>query len=299
MATSAWQSIFDHTSDVAFRAWGSELSGKLSAVGMIQTADTGQINWSTVVRAGTTSDAGYEIWRFNDTQQSTAPIYLKLLYGTGSSTSAPRLGYQVGSGTNGAGTINGQNTAVTYSASGLTTATSKNSFISYSDGFFGLVHKQAGYSSQLTAAVFIARTVSSTTQTPNATGASVYMHTSSYNIPNYYQIRFASTASNTLYSSAATWSGCAVPGTAASSLTSSGSRAYMHQSFTPAISPLIGMCTVNVNDIPKWTKFTTTLFGSTPRTYVSLGVAANGADGYMIYPAVTNDSNYCIAMLWE
>ena len=299
MATSAWQSIFDHTSDVAFRAWGSELSGKLSAVGMIQTADTGQINWSTVVRAGTTSDAGYEIWRFDDTQQSTAPIYLKLLYGTGATTSAPRLGYQVGSGTNGAGTINGQNTAVTYAYAGGTPAVvSKNSFISYSDGFFGLVHKQAGYTSSFTAAVFIARTVSSTTQTPNATGASVYMHTSNNNVPNYYQIRFASTASNTLYSTAATWSGCAVPGTAASSLTSSGSRAYMHQSFTPAISPLIGMCTVNVNDIPKWTKFTTTLFGSTPRTYVSLG-ATSSTDGYMIYSEITGSANYSIAMLWE
>ena len=31
-----------------FRSWGSTISTQIAAMGMVQTADTGQINWTTV-----------------------------------------------------------------------------------------------------------------------------------------------------------------------------------------------------------------------------------------------------------
>lgn len=110
MASTTWSSAPDHATDALFRSWGSGLSTALSTVGLVQTADTGQINWSTVVRAGVNSDAGYEIWRFNDTMQATVPIFVKFYYGTYTPASSLRLLVEVGSGSNGSGSLTGLQT---------------------------------------------------------------------------------------------------------------------------------------------------------------------------------------------
>ena len=304
MTTATWTTVIDHSTDVAFRAWGSELSANLAAVGMVQTADTGQINWSTVTRAGTTSDAGYEIWRFNDTQQSTSPIFLKLFYGTGATTSTPRLGYQISSVTNGAGVVTGgQNTApyYCYSLGAASASTSRISYLSYSDGFFALFHKIAGYnpSATYTPYVIIARTVNST-QTPTANGAAVYWQNAGSNY-YYNQMRFLATASNTQYITSATWSGCYIPGANTTSSiipTNPGvARAFPHFSFVPDVLPLIGICTVNTNDNPGGSTFTSTLFGSTSRTYLSLGYGS--ANGYPPQADAGTTTNYGVGILWE
>lgn len=104
---SSYTVFNDHTSDANFRIWGKAISDNMTAVGLTQTSDTGQINWATVVRAGTNSNAGYEIRAFSDTLQSTRPVYIRIDFGTGSSTSSPRLQWSVGTGTNGAGTLTG------------------------------------------------------------------------------------------------------------------------------------------------------------------------------------------------
>jgi hypothetical protein len=105
----------NNASTTTFRAWGSALSAAVGAAGCVQTADTGQINWAsvTVPGAGSTS-AGYEVWRFNDTLQSTAPIYFKLEYGSSAVTAAGGLWLTVGTGSDGAGNIsNASNAALT------------------------------------------------------------------------------------------------------------------------------------------------------------------------------------------
>ena len=97
--------------DATFRLWGQSIGAMLTAAGLVQTADTGQINWTTVIRGTVTSTPqGYEIWRFNDSLQATAPVYLKLEYGTGqfSAASQMTLFLTIGTGTNGAGTLTGQ-----------------------------------------------------------------------------------------------------------------------------------------------------------------------------------------------
>jgi hypothetical protein len=110
MATATFSVPAQITSDAEFRTWGSSINTALAALGLVQTGDTGQINWTTVTKpVAATTFAGYEIWRFNDTLQATAPVYIKIEYGTGSSgASWHGLAVTVGSGTNGAGTINGQ-----------------------------------------------------------------------------------------------------------------------------------------------------------------------------------------------
>lgn len=95
------------TNDAEFRAWGSTISSGLTSVGMIKTSDTGQINWTSVARPTTASESmGYEIWRFNDTLQPSAPIFFKIEYGSASGGAGrPAIWLTVGTGSNGSGTI--------------------------------------------------------------------------------------------------------------------------------------------------------------------------------------------------
>lgn len=95
-------------SGTAIRAWAQKVHDALAAVGMVQTSDTGQINLSTVTApAAAGTSAGYEIWRFNDALQATAPVFFKLEYGSGTAATNPQLWITVGKGTDGAGNITG------------------------------------------------------------------------------------------------------------------------------------------------------------------------------------------------
>lgn len=97
-------------SNADFEAWVTGIHNALSSLGFVQTADTGQINPATVAAPTTTNQSvGYEIWRFNDTHQSDAPLYFKIEYGSnGQALTGPGLWLTVGSGSNGAGTLTGQ-----------------------------------------------------------------------------------------------------------------------------------------------------------------------------------------------
>lgn len=71
--------------NAAIKTWGAALSSLFSGAGLVQTSDTGQINWSTTTatpNTTTSSDAliGYEIWKFNDSLQSTKPVFLRVEY---------------------------------------------------------------------------------------------------------------------------------------------------------------------------------------------------------------------------
>lgn len=96
--------------DAGFRAWGLVWSTNLAALGWVKTADTGQINWATVTKpAAANTVAGYEIWRMNDSLQGTAPIYIKIEYGTGSAVTYSALWLTLGFSTDGAGNLNSTN----------------------------------------------------------------------------------------------------------------------------------------------------------------------------------------------
>jgi hypothetical protein len=96
------------TNDADFRSWGSKIAAGIASVGLVQTADTGQINWTTVTKPTlANTSAGYEIYRFNDTLQATAPVFIKVEYGTGASAAIFSLWITVGNLTNGAGSFTG------------------------------------------------------------------------------------------------------------------------------------------------------------------------------------------------
>lgn len=129
------------SNDADFRSWGSGIAAQLAAVGLVQTADTGQVNWSTVTRPSAATDGGYEIWRFNDALQATLPIYIRIDFGVAATQDRPRLKFTVGTGSNGSGTINGQaGTAVTgTNTSSKTAGVTLPSYCSHTAGQFALV----------------------------------------------------------------------------------------------------------------------------------------------------------------
>jgi hypothetical protein len=107
------------SNDADFRTWGKGISDELAAAGLVQTADTGQINWTTVTKpAGSNTAAGYEIRRFDDALQSSAPVFVKVEYGTGGAADRPAVWITVGNASNGAGTLTGQVSTRTQSAPG-------------------------------------------------------------------------------------------------------------------------------------------------------------------------------------
>jgi len=135
MTTTSWTSAPTHTTDALFRAWGKGVSDAIAAVGFIRTADTGQINWTTVTMPTVANtQQGYEVYRFNDTLQATAPLFFRVGYGSGSVLSYPSIWLTVGKGSDGAGAIT--STLVPLSQVGLSgsNATATASYASSGDG---------------------------------------------------------------------------------------------------------------------------------------------------------------------
>lgn len=100
--------LLKQTSDAEFRAWGKGISDALTAIGIPKTADTGQVDWTAVTKPAAINTAqGYEIRRFDDALQATAPIFFKLEFGSGSATTNPAIWLTIGTATDGAGTLTG------------------------------------------------------------------------------------------------------------------------------------------------------------------------------------------------
>lgn len=108
MATTTTSTLASYfTNDTQFRA-NSGIATAIQAVNIIKTSDTGQINWGTVTKPSASyTSAGYEIFRFNDSLQSTFPVYIRFDYSTSIGANYFGIYITVGTGTNGAGTLTG------------------------------------------------------------------------------------------------------------------------------------------------------------------------------------------------
>lgn len=73
--------------DTDYRASVSDLINRLTAAGLVQTADAGQINPATVLKPTNTGQyRGYAMFRFNDALQGTKPIFIKIEWVSATST---------------------------------------------------------------------------------------------------------------------------------------------------------------------------------------------------------------------
>lgn len=304
MTTQAWTFPIDHQDDAGFRAWGADFATRLAAVGLVQTADTGQIDWGTVSRPGTNSDAGYEVWRFDDTQQASSPLFLKFLYGTDDSAALPRILCQIGDATDGAGTLTlFGGTVPTFDMTwGVTSGTqapngiSRQSFMVHTEGFFGVLWGIGGKSGATCYAnLHVARTHDDEgtpdgdaalviyPANPNTGSSGSNVFTSNYTI-SFVEQRGLSGASG---------HSCLIPtGQSQSLVGGTDPQLFIHWAWTPRVRPIYQLASYLR---PDFTDFTTVdaqlLGGSDPRTYLLVGrypgKCARGVD------------NQGLAMLWE
>lgn len=100
-----WKTAVDQTGTPNFQLWGKDISDTLALIGLVKVATAGEIDWTTVTRPSS-GVAGFEIWRFNDAMQATAPIYIRLEYGVIGSTSI-NAWFTVGTSVSGAGVLGG------------------------------------------------------------------------------------------------------------------------------------------------------------------------------------------------
>jgi len=194
-------SVVDHTTDAAYHTWVAEaISAIFTSIGLTQTADTGQTTNGGTTRPAINTAGGYVTGRFNDTAQSTSPVFFKLEFGTGASVNNPQMWITVGTGTNGSGTITGTTTvraAVCTGGALVSTVTSYPSRFVWNPtyGFFGFVWKSGSPGTQTTqGGFFLCRSTNSSgavttdaviliTNSNTATGSSsdpAYMQVYSY-----------------------------------------------------------------------------------------------------------------------
>lgn len=152
MTTATTTTPLDHTTDAGYNTWVAEIITMLfTTLGLTQTADTGQTTGSGLTRPAVNTVNAYIIGRFNDSAQSTHPLFFRIDFGTGATTSTPAMRIQIGTGSSGAGVINGVTTlagvAMTVAAAATSNTTPYTTRACYNatDGVFWLAWK---YNSQ-------------------------------------------------------------------------------------------------------------------------------------------------------
>lgn len=131
-----------------FAPWAQKYSEMLkNCGGLTQTSDTGQVTMATITSPGNGADAGYEVFRFNDSLQATVPVYMKVLYGI-DGTGVVRARWWIGRTTDGAGNITNPYTSSEPVQSGAAVTASILPAYSASDGSgFVMVYQAPGNTS--------------------------------------------------------------------------------------------------------------------------------------------------------
>ena len=302
----------DHSSDAGFRVWGSEFHASLVSIGLTLTSDTGQINWTTVTRPALSTSGGYEVWQFNDTLQSTTPIFIKLEYGTGPTLATyPAIWITIGQGTNGAGTLTGvfSSKSITgYPVSALSTTAPYVSRFVYNPtlGFFGFAWKLSGqYSGVYMASAFVFR---SNNSVGAATSTSVQLLTNDNSVSSsgkFGVMQCLNYTTATIYPSttaqAQNWSTHVFSQTAT---VVGGATIALDPVFylTPTLGITSCLGRALISEIGINSAVSCTLVGSTAHNYVQLGYAFSGsslAASFTGLDSSTQSTALGMMMLWE
>lgn len=105
MATSNFTVAPSNASDASFRAWALAIHTALAAL-LTAVAQAGEIDFATVLTPSAVNQKrGFRIYRFNDAQQASHPVFIRVDYGSGSTTTFPGLWVQVGQAVDGSGNL--------------------------------------------------------------------------------------------------------------------------------------------------------------------------------------------------
>lgn len=286
MTTSSNNTGLAHSTDTDFRTWGAELSAMLTSAGFPKSANTGQIDWGTATIPGTNTYAGYEIRYLNDSLHGSKPLYVKIEFGTGSSSGRPQIRVSAASGTNGAGTLNG---TAYLAAQAICPATGPGASSYYSaacavSGAAWFTWKR-GYSSGAATLFAVFRTCDAS-GAPTTTGFHFYYTSSNYLYRYSYVL--ASTNDASAYA--------LFPGAFSNTITSAGYQVMRHFGFTPDIRCVPYILSFYNGEVADQTPFTATPV-STQRTYLPLD-GSSGPSGCGYGAAGVLATARC-ALIWE
>jgi hypothetical protein len=295
MTTATTTTRIRHDSDATFREWGLEFQTQLLAIGLV--ADEKNTNWTTATRPGINTEYGYEVYHLNDSLFGTAPIYIRVGYGTATSTTAPRLQITVGTSTNGSGVLGGAVTA-SQAIGGVavqTTDTTRVSRWCAVEGAIAIRWKIGA--SQTTGFFYVCRTLS-VAGTLTTRGALCGWSNNSVNSFNTQALRFAATAQAFTQATALT---ATALGLNAQSQTSSANiapdkYAYVPFGAFPEARPVFGVCGLLNGDSPaEGDTLSVALVGATAHTYIVLATTA----GPFGNSSAAGPDGIVYAMIWE
>lgn len=286
-----YSEIINHTTDAGFRAWATNLSTALQACGLVKTADTGQINLTTVTRAGAGGLAGYEIYRFNDALQATRPIFVRVEYRTGSSPDSAQIQVTFGTGTNGAGTLAGVTVSTNTSTTNATPPVGAIPTYVTLSGSALVIAWAINYNTTTAAGGGIYICDRFRDESGAATSEGMYVLFIAGNNGNWYNVNFGlGTKQNGVGGM------CLTPHYTQYPNASVGANVevFNHYAWTPAPRQILACLTYFSGDISGLSQFTVTHLGAS-HNYLALG------DGGLRVTDMwgTNSSVSRLAVLWE
>lgn len=304
MSSLQTNSFLDHTGDSGFRAWVSEFSNSLSAIGLVQTSDSGQINLTTATRPAVNSNSGYQIWRFNDSIQSTTPIFIKIFYGTGSQAAVPRILISVGTGSDGSGNlVNSSGSFTLGSGAPSSTITNYISNFSLVNSNLVVAWKIGGFAGSSGVLFSICRSCESNGD-PDGLGFSVYAYGSaSTNAVEQLQTRRSDNTWSTFITATSGAPTAFIPtDSTAPSFVGSDAQVILHFGAFPRIQPITGLLCVKASEFGEDSTFTAAPVGTTLRTFLVLGQRYSGNGGGAFCYGYNNGNaatGWTLAMIWE
>lgn len=287
MPRDSYNSPSTISSTAEFRAIGLEFSNMLTSLGCPKSPDSGQIDWGTVNRPGSTNTmAGYEIRYLDDSLHGTKPCYIKFEFGTGTILDRLSMFVTCGTGTNGSGTISGTMlTRRDWLTSNAGTAGNYPTFMCVKEGYLGIAFKRRGLVGGTgNAFLCICRTVDSA-GTPNTAGFHFYYCINqNLNRTTYITSEIIDAQAYCLYPSL----------TSTSSLVGADAQLIRHFGLQPMNRCVPFLVSYRDVEIGSESEITFTPMGSTSRTYLTLGGAAAP-----INCSMNNHADIKLAMLYE
>ena len=304
MTTISTSTVMLHNSDAAFQAWVDDFHAMLVGCGLVQTADTGQLASPCVAaKPGAGSYAGYEVWRFNDSLQGTAPIFLKFEYGSNASDIIAQVRCNLGTATDGAGNLS--NLFLTNTLLGPTSstmnATSAPNYACHTEGAFFICMNSENVQGRSRFFLAIGRTCDNTGAITGL-GAVVFVHGGGSSISTCIGsrcVRFSPTFQ------AFTWRGQSsaegnnflwLPGSETNTAVGADTQTFPCLIGIPQMLMVPAFGVAMLTELSLGSTAAITYIGSTQRTYIQMGQNAN----YVAARKLTTDDALCgLLCLWE
>ena len=297
MSTAALSTKVSHGSGATYQEWRDEFITKLATLSTYLTADETNITPGAGARPGVSTEGGYAVYHFNDSLHSTFPIYIRFGFGTQSTATHPRIQVTTGTSTNGSGVLGGTCLSTIASINGSATQvtdTGRQSYMCGHNGFLGINWKTAAAASE--GFLFVCRTCDNAGAI-TSTGYSVTWGIGAIGTVTKTQC-FRTAATAVAYGSrtvAAETGWGFFPQNQSATTSGADIQACLGWCWTPNVEPLFGVCGVLDSEVATGNTFSTTLVGSSARTYIALTTIC-GPFGFETHSGNTVPK-YC--MLWE